>query len=120
MHINQNTRPEVKVEENFSIKEFKEDTKKVESLPKEEEKAEYQMPIKSSIFVNQQNITCLTEDYEELELLGEGAFGKVNKVRHKPSGQIRALKIIKRENFKKAGSEELMMREIEVLKRLVG
>lgn len=97
-------------------KQYKEDYSKVEEVNKENDQ---EIAIKSSLFVDNRNIKTLQEDYEILELLGEGAFGKVKKVKHKPSGQIRALKIIKRESFKQAGSEELLMREIEVLKRLV-
>jgi len=34
-------------------------------------------------------------NYQMLEQIGQGGFGEVWKVRHKPSGDIRAMKIVK-------------------------
>lgn len=61
----------------------------------------------------------MNELYEVMGSLGEGAFGKVKQVRYTLSGQIRAMKIINRAAFKKSGNEEMLEREINILKELV-
>ena len=47
-------------------------------------------------FIKAKNYTDLLQDYELLDNLGAGAFGVVQKVRHKASKQIRAMKTIKK------------------------
>jgi serine/threonine protein kinase len=51
--------------------------------------------------------------------LGQGAFGEVRKCVQRETGQVRAVKIIFKDN---ATEEELkrILREVEILKRLVG
>lgn len=59
------------------------------------------------------------EDYEEVGLLGEGAFGKVIKVKHKISKVARAMKIIQKDKIKMHSDEEkAMINEINVVKSL--
>jgi calcium-dependent protein kinase len=56
-----------------------------------------------------------TESYEVEKTLGEGTFGKVVKVRHKVTGQFRAMKIIDKINSE---SDMDIRNEIEILKTL--
>ena len=55
--------------------------------------------------------SVLVQEYDLMEHLGAGAFGVVQKVRHKSSGQIRAMKTIKKQNMYDANS----IKEIENL-----
>ena len=43
--------------------------------------------------------------YDSIKVLGEGAFGKVEQVRHKISNEIRAMKVIHKDQIQ-LGSEE--------------
>ncbi|CDW88681.1 protein kinase domain containing protein [Stylonychia lemnae] len=58
----------------------------------------------------------ITKDYQILNLLGKGGFGEVKKVMHKLTGQMRAMKIIKKD----AAEEYLqnLNNEIKILKVL--
>jgi calcium-dependent protein kinase len=59
------------------------------------------------------------DNYEKLNLLGKGTFGSVIKVKHKITGEIRAMKIIK--NLYESNSnktDDKFLREIQVLKTL--
>ena len=59
------------------------------------------------------------DNYEKLNLLGKGTFGSVIKVKHKITGEIRAMKIIK--NLYASNSnktDDKFLREIQVLKTL--
>lgn len=62
-------------------------------------------------FIGRRNYAELLKEYILLEHLGAGAYGVVQKVRHKLSGQIRAMKTIK----KNAVCEDKSLREIENL-----
>ena len=55
--------------------------------------------------------------YEELKILGEGAYGKVFKVRHKISKVLRAMKIIDK-NKMSSGGKKSLINEINILKSL--
>ena len=65
-------------------------------------------------FIKGKKYEELTKDYELLENLGEGSYGIVQKVRHKESGQIRAMKVFKRYS----DSFAISIKEIENLLRL--
>lgn len=54
--------------------------------------------------------------YEMIDIIGEGAIGKVKKVKHKLTGQIRAMKIISSNLIKKSYSKTQLENEIEILK----
>ena len=57
--------------------------------------------------------------YDSLKVLGEGAFGKVEKVRHKISKQIRAMKIIHKDQIQLGSEEEqALIKEINIVKTL--
>ena len=57
--------------------------------------------------------------YDELNMLGEGAYGKVVKVRHKISKVLRAMKIIHKDKISLGSEEEeALINEINVVKSL--
>ena len=57
--------------------------------------------------------------YDSLAILGEGAFGKVEKVRHKISKEIRAMKVIHKEQIQLGSEEEqALIKEINIIKTL--
>lgn len=56
--------------------------------------------------------------YEEVKKLGEGAFGKVILGRHRQSNELRAIKIIKKENLQDEISDNQIENEINILKSL--
>ena len=58
-----------------------------------------------------------TDDYELLETLGEGAFGKVGKCKNLTNGQICAVKMISKANMSKRELKELA-KEIDIVKDL--
>ena len=57
--------------------------------------------------------------YDNLSVIGEGAFGKVEKVQHKKSKEIRAMKIIHKERIQLGSEEEQdLINEINIVKTL--
>ena len=58
------------------------------------------------------------ELYKKLGLIAVGAYGKVYKIQHKKTSQIRAMKIISKTQLKESYTEELIENEIEVLKNI--
>ena len=57
--------------------------------------------------------------YETISVLGEGAFGKVEKVRHKISKEVRAMKVIHKDRMQLGSDEEqALINEINVVKSL--
>ena len=70
------------------------------------------------ILVKERNVDPLTL-YDELNMLGEGAYGKVVKVRHKISKVLRAMKIIHKDKMSLGSEEEeALINEINVVKSL--
>ena len=70
------------------------------------------------ILVKERNIDPLIL-YDELNMLGEGAYGKVVKVRHKISKVLRAMKIIHKDKMSLGNEEEeALINEINVVKSL--
>ena len=54
--------------------------------------------------------------YDSLKVLGEGAFGKVEKVKHKISKQIRAMKVIHKDQIQLGSEDEqALINEIKSL-----
>ena len=58
------------------------------------------------------------EFYDKISLIGIGAYGKVYKVQHKKTFQIRAMKVISKTQLKENFNEESIKNEIEVLKNI--
>lgn len=56
-------------------------------------------------------------DYKEADLLGEGAFGTVFKGTHKITQNTRAIKMVPKSKIK---DQERFLREIEILRTVVG
>ena len=72
-------------------------------------------------FVIERKNTKVSDIYEKIEKLGEGAFGSVYKVKRKNSTTreiIRALKEISKDSICDPENEEEIRNEIEVLKNL--
>lgn len=55
-------------------------------------------------------------NYEVLDLLGQGGFGEVKRVRHKELDVIRALKIIKKSKYKSPAELKMIKNEIAIMK----
>lgn len=75
--------------------------------------------ITQSLFVGEKTYNKFMEEYDQLEFIGQGAFGTVQKVKHKITNQIRAMKTINKSAFKNAEDESKLLKEIEILKKLV-
>ncbi len=75
--------------------------------------------ITQSLFVGEKTHVKFLEEYDQLEIIGQGAYGTVQKVKHKITNQIRAMKIINKSSFKNAEAESKLLKEIEILKKLV-
>ena len=56
-------------------------------------------------------------DFDEQEMLGEGAYGAVQLVRHRSTGELYAMKILSKEATREADAVELTKLERDVLKR---
>ena len=72
--------------------------------------------IYEGILIKERNIDP-HDFYEELNILGEGTYGIVKKVRHKISKVIRAMKIIDKTKIS-YGGENSIINEINILKSL--
>lgn len=72
--------------------------------------------IKAEIFIHLKQGT-IDENYSIGELLGEGAYGKVNVATHKLSGILRALKTIKKQDLPKEDEAKLFS-EMNLLKTI--
>jgi calcium-dependent protein kinase len=55
-------------------------------------------------------------NYEVLEIIGQGGFGVVKKVKHKELDVVRALKIIKKSKYKTNAEIKMIKNEIAVMK----
>ena len=56
--------------------------------------------------------------YEKIKSLGEGSFGEVILVKHKITGEVRAMKVIKKMNTLTESNEEEVFNEINILKKM--
>jgi len=85
------------------------------SVMEEKQKCQTIIPIDPSKFRIERK-TTLEDNYEVLYILGKGTFGEVRMVKHKKSGQKRALKIVAKSACQMS---ENYVDEIEILKNLV-
>jgi calcium-dependent protein kinase len=76
-----------------------------------------QVKIKYSDFIKQIKGTP-SKEYDVIEYLGKGSFGKVYKVRRKKDNKEFAMKIITKENSFHSTKEEIVLKEINILKDL--
>ena len=74
-------------------------------------------PINSATFVKHSETRRMTDDYNILKEIGEGAYGKVKLVVHKKTGIQRAAKLINRKHVK-AEDEKLLFEEVSILMKL--
>ena len=75
------------------------------------------LPISTKNVILQQ--TCNPLDYyDNLKKMGKGTFGTVYKVMHKQTGVIRAMKVISKKKLKYGFTDEDILQEIDVLKKL--
>ena len=58
------------------------------------------------------------ENYKILKKLGQGTFGQVYKIIHKNTGNIRAMKIIPKNNLRPGFTDKDIIREITIMKNL--
>lgn len=63
-------------------------------------------------------VTYEMGDLEKLRVLGEGAFGKVNLVKHKPDGKLYALKAQSKAFIVENSQQEHLMTEYEIMRSL--
>jgi calcium-dependent protein kinase len=68
------------------------------------------------MFINEKKGKILN-DYDVVCLLGKGGYGEVKKVIHKSTGEVRALKIIKKESCDETYLKSLS-NEINILRQL--
>ncbi len=64
------------------------------------------------------NIQSVQKNYYVLNKLGNGSFGTVFKVVNKKTGQIRAMKVIKKESVQYQDDDKKFLKEIEILRSL--
>ena len=69
------------------------------------------------MFINEKK-GKITNDYEILSTIGKGGYGEVKKVIHKLTGEVRAMKIIKKDScdesyLKSLGNEINILRQLD-------
>lgn len=65
-----------------------------------------------------ENKGSLVKSYKILDKIGKGCFGKVYKVFHYETGQLRALKVVKKEIINLQDDSKKFLKEIEVLSQI--
>ena len=75
------------------------------------------IPISNQNVIRQQSGNPL-DHYDIIKRVGKGTFGTVYKVMHKTSGIIRAMKVIPKNNLKCGFTDEDIIQEINILKKL--
>ena len=122
---------------NSKDKGSKEDSYGRESLPSSELKSLPVMDIKidnqktkkgkikelSNLPISTKNIVRRVlgnpfDNYRLIKKLGNGTFGQVYKVSHKKTGNIRAMKIIPKNNLRSGFADKDIIREINIMKNL--
>lgn len=72
--------------------------------------------IEANMFINEKK-GKITNDYEVKESVGKGGYGEVKKVIHKITGELRAMKIIKKESCDEVYLKSLS-NEINIMRQL--
>ena len=92
--------------------------KKIGESKKDEENTSDLIILSNDLLVQDKN-TNFNEDYKILETLGEGAFGKVYKVKNIYNNEIRAMKILNKTSGKRNRElEKDVINEINILKSM--
>jgi calcium-dependent protein kinase len=92
--------------------------KKIGESKKDEENTSDLIILSNDLLV-QDKISNYNEDYKILETLGEGAFGKVYKVKNIYNNEIRAMKILNKTSGKRNRElEKDVINEINILKSM--
>lgn len=76
----------------------------------------YKLTIHKSVFVTEQK-GKIKSKYRILETIGKGSYGEVKKIVYKNTGEVRAMKIIRKDDVSQEFMESLV-NEIEILKQL--
>ena len=76
-----------------------------------------QLPISTETVIRKQSGSPL-DYYDIIKKIGKGTFGTVYKVMHKNTGIIRAMKVIPKNNLKCGFTDEDIIQEINILKKL--
>ena len=75
------------------------------------------LPISLGTIIRKNN-KKIDDKYIISKIIGEGGYGSVIKVIHKSTGQVRAMKIISKDNLRPGYTELEIFREINILKKL--
>jgi len=75
------------------------------------------LPISLGTIIRKNN-KKIDDNYFISKVIGEGGYGSVIKVIHKNTGQVRAMKIISKDNLRAGYTELEIFREINILKKL--
>ena len=75
------------------------------------------LPISTQNVIRKQSGNPL-DYYDIIKKLGKGTFGTVYKVMHKNTGVVRAMKVIPKNNLKCGFTDEDIIQEINILKKL--
>ena len=85
--------------------------------PKLKIKSLSRVPISTKNFIRKQSGDPF-DNYDILKKLGNGTFGQVYKIMHKKTGNIRAMKIIPKNNLKPGFTDKDIIHEITIMKNL--
>ena len=85
--------------------------------PKIKIKSLSRIPISTKNFIRKQTGNPF-DNYKILKELGHGTFGQVYKIIHKKTGNIRAMKIIPKNNLKPGFTDKDIISEITIMKNL--
>ena len=99
----------------FPLNEIKYGTQKYNS--KDEVKSLSEIRISNRNVIRKQSGNPL-DYYDIIKKIGKGTFGTVYKVMHKKTGVIRAMKVIPKNNLKCGFTDEDIIQEINILKKL--